>query len=1247
MKRIFSFFAACATFFAVAACQDEMQPVEQQPVLDGIEGELTQVTFSVNLDDKGQTKAISDGLKADRLEYAVYYADDRASSKYQIGDYVAVLSDDDAVANGIAKIEENGDKNWKVTLTLAKNVKYDIVFWASAADAPYTFDEPAAQIIVNDDYTGDANAENRDAFYGICKGYSVISSDTKVELRRPFAQINFGSGDYVPYVTDLGLKMTSKIDTKAHDKVEEVRDAAGNLLYPERPAVAKCTVPNTLNVLDGTVEGEAVVDFQLTKIPYETAAEDDDLDNDKDMVLMTGKKDGKDVVYHWMGMNYILAGAESTINNIHATFHYNGQDLTFDVPNVPYKRNFKTNIVGNLFTGAAKFNVVVVPEYAGADIVVDLDELEALNPIERAIKLAVDGNLADAAAVLSNDLTIDKTIEVPAGLNLSIDLGGKRLTSTVAPAILAKGNLTLSNGATATVGELVRAAEGVEIALNGVKALSGDDYAAGDNCVFVPVDAKNVTVTIDKDSELKSFGAAVIQSNGNTEGLVLNVAGKITSVGEVAMYLPQVETCTIASTAVISGATGIELRAGNLIVEDGASVSATENTLVATPNGNGSTVVGAAIAVSAHSTNLPINVEIKGGVFSCAYALYEVNFNEGRTAKTELAVNGGKFNAPIYSQNCKGFITAGTFAEKVEVPAEYLAEGLMVGEDGVVVEKPEPAIELALVTTEAVPAEGGKVVVKVTANVAWTLTLDEKVVKTGAAVSEAEVEVEVAANELEEIVEHKLVLSAEGVEPKDVKFNQAAKVVAPVGPTVVTVAEFLAAAEDETIEYQVSGMITKIYAKYNSQYNNIAFYLKDATGEMLVYRMSCEGIENPEAIAPGDQITVKGTRAIYEGKPQMAQGGACVEYTPFVAQASEWGVVGDLNEWGKTADVVMYNTWHTADLYVAYNVEIASGAFKIRANNSWDDNSKNYGLHVAGNIYADKYYEVYSDGGSNNVTPMAYGTYDVYFDLANNRVALMTPGKAYVEAVDGGQPIVVVAGLKDHAWGVIGSFEASNGWAVDVEMSVEGDYAVAKNVTLANGDSFKIRSDKSWDTPNYGTGSDVNVGDVYTTYKSGGDMKFVGETGAYNLYFSLIDASFYMEAYVEAPAVEETTATVTFDNTAKRTSMTNTQAVWEENGITVTNDKANSTNNIADYSKPARFYKGSNLTVDVDGMITSISFACNTAAYATELQKTIGDSALVNAKVVSVTLDEPVSSFVVENLTGQVRMDSVTVTYLK
>ena len=181
----------------------------------------------MDVTDQAQTKTISDGLSATNLKYAVYRSEKYTSANgttYPKGQYIPSLSkgEDPNAAFSNAKIAKIEDRTWLVTLTLAKNVKYDIVFWAHADNAPYTFVEKDAKITVDDNYSGLANAENRDAFYGICREYSVISSETKVELRRPFAQINFGASDYIPYITDLNLNITSTIDTKAHAAVDAV-----------------------------------------------------------------------------------------------------------------------------------------------------------------------------------------------------------------------------------------------------------------------------------------------------------------------------------------------------------------------------------------------------------------------------------------------------------------------------------------------------------------------------------------------------------------------------------------------------------------------------------------------------------------------------------------------------------------------------------------------------------------------------------------------------------------------------------------------------------------------------------------------------------------------------------------------------------------------------------------------------------------------------------------------------------------
>ena len=125
------------------------------------------------------------------------------------------------------------------------------------------------------------------------------------------------------------------------------------------------------------------------------------------------------------------------------------------------------------------------------------------------------------------------------------------------------------------------------------------------------------------------------------------------------------------------------------------------------------------------------------------------------------------------------------------------------------------------------------------------------------------------------------------------------------------------------------------------------------------------------------------------------------------------------------------------------------------------------------------------------------------------------------------------------------------------------------------------------------------------------------------------------------------TATLSFADKAQRTEYSTSVQVWEQNGIKLTNNKGSSTSNVADYAKPARFYKSSTVTVEHVDMV-KIEFTCNTAAYATALKDSINNATVsVSDKVVTVTFDSPVDSFTIEELSGgQVRMDSLTVTYI-
>ena len=88
----------------------------------------------------------------------------------------------------------------------------------------------------------------------------------------------------------------------------------------------------------------------------------------------------------------------------------------------------------------------------------------------------------------------------------------------------------------------------------------------------------------------------------------------------------------------------------------------------------------------------------------------------------------------------------------------------------------------------------------------------------------------------------------------------------PVEAKKVTVAEFLAAAEDSTI-YELTGEITNVT---NTTYGN--FYLKDATGEVLIYGLCSPSGEQKywaeSGAKVGDTITVQTVRTSYNGTPQ-------------------------------------------------------------------------------------------------------------------------------------------------------------------------------------------------------------------------------------------------------------------------------------------------------------------------------------------------------------------------------------------
>ncbi|MBQ2893408.1 MAG: hypothetical protein IJE24_04660, partial [Oscillospiraceae bacterium] len=129
-------------------------------------------------------------------------------------------------------------------------------------------------------------------------------------------------------------------------------------------------------------------------------------------------------------------------------------------------------------------------------------------------------------------------------------------------------------------------------------------------------------------------------------------------------------------------------------------------------------------------------------------------------------------------------------------------------------------------------------------------------------------------------------------------------------------------------------------------------------------------------------------------------------------------------------------------------------------------------------------------------------------------------------------------------------------------------------------------------------------------------------------------------------AADTVTATITFDNTSKRTVFNTSQQVWVEDGITVTNDKA-SGNNIADYSNPARFYANTKLTIEYPQM-TQMVITCGSSTYATAMKNSMatvsGATATASSSTVTVTFASPVDAVVIASMTAQSRVKSIVIT---
>ncbi len=127
------------------------------------------------------------------------------------------------------------------------------------------------------------------------------------------------------------------------------------------------------------------------------------------------------------------------------------------------------------------------------------------------------------------------------------------------------------------------------------------------------------------------------------------------------------------------------------------------------------------------------------------------------------------------------------------------------------------------------------------------------------------------------------------------------------------------------------------------------------------------------------------------------------------------------------------------------------------------------------------------------------------------------------------------------------------------------------------------------------------------------------------------------------PTGESTT--ISFADVSNRTSFSTECQVWEQNGIKVTNNKGASTNNVADYSNPVRFYKNSDVVIEHAEKIAKIVI---TTKGETKYQIQAGDTfegatLSVSGTVATIVLNEATNSYTFTCSGRQLRIATIEI----
>ena len=357
MKKILLFASALAGLFLAASCQQENLEPEQM---------AGTVKFTVEAPGAMATKTIADGMNVDEVHYEVY-------KNVEGVDHALLDPDSEPMAKGVVAME---NKKANITLDLLQDQEYTVIFWAQVEGAGH-YDTSDLRCVAFEGEV-DANDESRAAFF---KRFDFDTYEHKdyanIILRRPFAQLNL-------LTTMESLKPVSTGQTSGYE------------IDAKESEIIVSGLATSFNTVDGVgIAYDQPLTFAMAATPEEQGQ-------------ATLKVNGKD--YHYVSMNYMFVPVDAEDGSATVELKYeivtDKGSIKHEIVNVPIRENYRTNVIGNLFTKESKFEIIVDAEFDGQNLVDVWDGREVSEPaiVEGKYVISTAAELAWLAAAVNGTL---------------------------------------------------------------------------------------------------------------------------------------------------------------------------------------------------------------------------------------------------------------------------------------------------------------------------------------------------------------------------------------------------------------------------------------------------------------------------------------------------------------------------------------------------------------------------------------------------------------------------------------------------------------------------------------------------------------------------------------------------------------------------------------------------------------------------------------------------------------------------